>query len=140
MRRASRDDGLILAVAGVVALTFVVAELRVAGELGLPLDDSWIHLRFADNVAAGRGFAINPGVPVAGSTAPLWTLLLALAIAFGVPGLLAAKLLGEPALALLPERDHDEHRRRRLDAGRERRRGQSETARRSQRNLRFLLS
>ena len=67
---------------------FVAAELRIAGEIGLPLDDSWIHLRFADNLAAGHGFAINPGVPVAGSTAPLWTLCLALAIALGVPGLL----------------------------------------------------
>ena len=60
MRRASRDAGLILAVAGVVALTFVVAELRVAGELGLPLDDSWIHLRFADNVAAGSSANVAP--------------------------------------------------------------------------------
>jgi hypothetical protein len=99
LRSASRDDGLILAVAGLVALAFVGAELRVAGEIGLPLDDSWIHLRFADNLAAGHGFAINPGAPVAGSTAPLWTLLLALAIALGVPGLLGAKLLGLVAYA-----------------------------------------
>ncbi|HLF48159.1 MAG TPA: hypothetical protein VJA45_02200, partial [Methylomirabilota bacterium] len=31
----------------------------------------------ARNVAEGHGFAYNPGVPVSGSTAPLWTLLLA---------------------------------------------------------------
>jgi hypothetical protein len=41
-----------------------------------PLDDSWIHFHFARNLAEGQGFAYNPGVPVAGSTAPLWTLLL----------------------------------------------------------------
>ncbi|MBI4012839.1 MAG: hypothetical protein HY359_11045 [Candidatus Rokubacteria bacterium] len=91
---SGRDDALVLAVGGAVLAFFVAAELRIAGEIGLPLDDSWIHLRFADNLAAGRGFAINPGAPVAGSTAPLWTLLLALAIALGLPGLVAAKTLG----------------------------------------------
>ncbi len=92
--RTFRDDAVILAVGAAVLLLFLGAELRIAGEAGLPLDDSWIHLRFADNLAAGRGFAINPGASVAGSTAPLWTLLLALALALGLPGLLAAKLLG----------------------------------------------
>jgi hypothetical protein len=33
-------------------------------------------MQFARNLAEGRGFAFNPGVPVSGSTAPLWTLLL----------------------------------------------------------------
>ncbi|MGH7318820.1 MAG: hypothetical protein ACRELA_04225 [Candidatus Rokuibacteriota bacterium] len=90
----SRDDGIILAVAAGVVLLFVATELHIAGAIGFPLDDSWIHLRFAENLAAGRGFAINPGAPVAGSTAPLWTLLLAGAMTLGVPGLVAAKGLG----------------------------------------------
>lgn len=90
----SRDDGLVLAVGALVLLWFVATELRVAGQFGLPLDDSWVHLRFADNLAAGRGFGINPGMPVAGSTAPLWTVLLALALTLGVPALVAAKALG----------------------------------------------
>src|SRR4030095_3358243 len=33
-------------------------------------------LHFARNLAEGRGFSYNPGVPVSGSTAPLWTLAL----------------------------------------------------------------
>ena len=45
---------------------------------GFPLDDSWIHQVFARNLAAGNGFSFNPGEPIAGATAPLWTLLLAL--------------------------------------------------------------
>jgi hypothetical protein len=70
-----------------LALTwFEFARWQIAGGgLGLssfPLDDSWIHLQFARNLAEGHGFAYNPGVPVAGSTAPLWTLLLASAFAF----------------------------------------------------------
>jgi len=45
---------------------------------GFPLDDSWIHQVFARNLASGHGFSFNPGQPLAGATAPLWTLLLAI--------------------------------------------------------------
>ena len=92
-------------VAPVVALTFaiglfVVKTRRLAGVLGLeafPLDDSWIHLQFARNLAEGHGFSYNPGVPVSGSTAPLWTL--ALGGVFAVLGnhVVLAKVLGVAA-------------------------------------------
>ncbi len=79
-----RDD-LVVAVAACLPLVlFALIERRLAGVAGFPLDDSWIHLHFARNIAEGAGFSYNPGVPVAGSTAPLWTLLLALgAFVFG---------------------------------------------------------
>jgi len=74
--------GLLLTAAALGAALgfFLQRELLIAGPVGLlgfPLDDSWIHFQFARNVAEGHGFAYNPGVPVSGSTAPLWTLLLA---------------------------------------------------------------
>ncbi len=47
-------------------------------EPGFPLDDAWIHQVFARNIATGHGFSFNPDIPVAGSTAPLWTLILAI--------------------------------------------------------------
>jgi hypothetical protein len=59
---------------------FLQRERLIAGSVslsGFPLDDSWIHFQFARNLASGHGFAYNLDVPVAGSTAPLWTLLLA---------------------------------------------------------------
>ncbi len=71
------------------------------GDAGFPLDDSWIHLQFARNLAAGHGLSYNPGEPVTGSTAPLWTALLSLL--FFLPGgfsgdvgtvVAGAKLLG----------------------------------------------
>jgi hypothetical protein len=67
------------------------------GELGFPLDDSFIHLQFARHLGAGEGLAYNAGERVAGSTAPLWTALLSLA--FLLPGspLAWAKLLGAMA-------------------------------------------
>ncbi len=48
-----------------------------AGSSGFPLDDSWIHLQIAHNVAAGQGWSFNPGEPTGASTAPLWVALLA---------------------------------------------------------------
>jgi len=81
--------------AGVVALYLGCELYLFSGELGFPLDDGWIHLQFARQLAAGEGLAFNPGRWVAGSTAPLWTALLSLGFAF--PGGLAvvwSKLLG----------------------------------------------
>jgi 4-amino-4-deoxy-L-arabinose transferase-like glycosyltransferase len=66
----------------------------LSGDLGFPLDDSWIHLQFARNLAAGHGLSYNPGELVTGSTAPLWTALLSLF--FLLPGSVVVwtKLLG----------------------------------------------
>lgn len=50
---------------------------------GVPLDDAWIHFQFARNLARGDGLSFNPGQPTSGSTAPLWTLLLAAVYATG---------------------------------------------------------
>jgi hypothetical protein len=96
-RPRGRSPLLLAAGALVPLLLFLAAERRIAGAAGLPLDDSWIHLHFARNLAEGAGFAYNPGAPVAGSTAPLWTLLLGLAFALGGPSLLLVKALGVAA-------------------------------------------
>ncbi len=95
-----RGRALALAVsAAALALAVVVFVLKTrqlvgpVGPAAFPLDDSWIHMQFARNLAEGRGFAFNPGVPVSGSTAPLWTLLLGGAFAiFGAQPVLAKGL------------------------------------------------
>lgn len=46
-------------------------------ELGLPLDDSWIHYVYARSAADGEIFAYNTHERVIGSTSPLWTCLIA---------------------------------------------------------------
>jgi hypothetical protein len=71
-----------------------VQERRIAGAIGFPLDDAWIHLQFARNLAEGTGFSFNPGVPVSGSTAPLWTLLLAAGALLGGASVVMAKIVG----------------------------------------------
>lgn len=61
---------------------------------GFPLDDAWIHQTFARNLARLGQMAYNPGEPTAGSTAPLWTLLL-------VPGHLLAPIIGDTSIPQL---------------------------------------
>src|SRR5438046_9867472 len=102
---ASRARGAIdaacVAAAFAAALgLFLLRQWQIAGTWGFssfPLDDSWIHLHFARNLAEGHGFAYNPGVPVAGSTAPLWTLVLAGAFALLGPHPFWAKVGGMAA-------------------------------------------
>ncbi|HEX3526502.1 MAG TPA: hypothetical protein VH988_05500 [Thermoanaerobaculia bacterium] len=69
----------------VVCCAYLAAEAYMLdSDLGFPLDDSWIHLQFARNLATGHGLSYNAGELVTGSTAPLWTALLSLL--FYLPG------------------------------------------------------
>jgi arabinofuranosyltransferase len=96
----------VLVVAGAVVVAFALyvgVELRRNGVLGFPLDDPWIHLKFAQSLARGWGFAFNRGEPVAGSSAPVWTLILAFFQLFqpSAAGMVwIAKLLGSGFLLL----------------------------------------
>lgn len=78
----SREKTLTLQVAALVAAGLVVLvwswinEYRTLGTLAGPLDDTYIHLRFAWNIAHSGGFAFNPGEPLPGSTSPLWVVML----------------------------------------------------------------
>ncbi len=85
----------LLAAGALGCLAYLVVERRVlGGGGGFPLDDSWIHLAFAANLAAGEGLSLNPGELITGSTAPLWTALLSIVLL--LPGSTVAwvKLLG----------------------------------------------
>ena len=90
---------VVLTLAGVAL--FLRAQQSIAGNLwGVPLDDAYIHFRFAQNLASGHGFSFNPNQPVPASTSPLWVLLLAVPAAFGAPLWLAAKVYGIAFLAV----------------------------------------
>jgi hypothetical protein len=91
----ARGASLLLLLAAALPIgLFLLREHQIAGGPGFPLDDSWIHLHFARNIAEGAGFSYNPGVPVAGSTAPLWTLLLGGLFALCGPSVTAVKAVG----------------------------------------------
>lgn len=71
------------------------------GNLGFPLDDAWIHQTYARNLWQTGRWEYVPGVVSAGSTAPLWTILLAIGYGLGLPYLLWAYVLGAIALFFL---------------------------------------
>jgi hypothetical protein len=105
-----------VAVSVSVALALVVSALRALVAERQTVDDVFIFLRYARNLASGGGYAFDPGQPVEGTSSVAWTLALALAWRTGWRGLGAAKalslavgLLVPPACALavrraLPER------------------------------------
>jgi len=81
----------------------LVVSLSVGGYLvassryyapGFPLDDAWIHQTYARELARSGQWAFIPGQPSAGSTSPLWSLLLALGYLLRLPHLGWAYWLG----------------------------------------------
>ncbi|MCL4261813.1 MAG: hypothetical protein KJ069_01290 [Anaerolineae bacterium] len=80
---------------------FLGVSALVGGRLGFPLDDAWIHQTYARNLARYGRFEYVPGVSSAGSTSPLWTLLLAVGYLLGVPYLVWTYLLGGLSLLWL---------------------------------------
>jgi hypothetical protein len=88
--------GLLLAsVLPALALSlFYEWQARRLSPAGFPLDDAWIHAQFARNIASGLGFSYTGPQWVAGSTAPLWTLVLAAAYRVLPDIVVVAKALG----------------------------------------------
>ena len=93
----------LLLVGGLTLGAFALTAHRfTGGQPGVPLDDAWIHFQFARNLARGDGFSFNPGHATAGSTAPLWTALLAALYLVGGEFPVAGQLLsGACFLAVL---------------------------------------
>lgn len=80
--------------ASALCLVYLGSEIFVFGRLAFPLDDSWIHLQFARQLAAGQGLTYNGDHWLPGSTAPLWTALLSLGFLLPLGTLVWPKLLG----------------------------------------------
>jgi hypothetical protein len=70
------------------------------GHFGYPLDDAWIHQTYARNWAETGQLAYVAGLPSAGSTAPLWTLLLSVAYRLHIDQHLWSMILGAISLAM----------------------------------------
>jgi len=76
--RLTRRDLLILALATVLVVGIYLGASALTYRVGFPLDDSWIHQTYARNLALRHEWSFLPGQASAGSTAPLWTFLLAI--------------------------------------------------------------
>lgn len=73
-----RRDLIILGVATLIAGIIYLLACQFTFRIGFPLDDTWIHLTFARNLAQHGEWSFRLGTPSAGSTSPLWSALLAI--------------------------------------------------------------
>src|SRR5215208_188007 len=95
------ESWVIIAVAAFLAvLTYLIASATIF-RVGFPLDDSWIHLTYARNLAEHGEWAFQLGERSAGSTSPLWTVLLAVGFFIGLGPYIWTYFLGWIVLALL---------------------------------------
>ncbi len=92
-----RDLALLAAAVIFGAGVYLLASFFIY-RIGFPLDDSWIHLTYARNLALYGQWAFQLGHLSAGSTAPLWTFLLALGFWLGLAPYFWTYLLGGLAL------------------------------------------
>lgn len=97
-RLRSHPIGLAVAIAALASLVYLLSA-QSAGGLGFPLDDAWIHQTYARNLAITGQWAYQPGEVSAGSTSPLWTILLSLGYVLGLDFRFWTYLLGLLALA-----------------------------------------
>lgn len=77
-----------------LSIVYWVAVFVFCGWPGFPLDDSFIHLQFARNLYQDGQMAFNPGLPSSGSTAPLYSGLIAASFCLVRDWYLASHLLG----------------------------------------------
>jgi hypothetical protein len=83
---------------GAAVLIVLVTLTHAAYYFPRVVDDLFISLRYADNLAHGRGAVYNVGDRVEGFSGPAWMVLQALGIALGAEGVTWTKILGVTSL------------------------------------------
>ncbi len=79
---------------GMLAVLAYLAGAAISDRMGYPIDDSWIHQTYARNLARSGRWEFVPGTVSAGSTSPMWTLILSVGYLLGLPHMLWTFLLG----------------------------------------------
>jgi hypothetical protein len=87
-------DLLIIATAVILIASVYLLASHFTYIIGFPLDDSWIHQTYARNLAENGEWAFRSGIPSAGSTAPLWSALLAIGFLLNLSPYIWTYLLG----------------------------------------------
>jgi len=98
--RLSRDVVILMALAGASIIVYLIFAGSIH-RLGFPLDDAWIHQTYARNLVRYGEWVYFPNQPSAGSTSPLWTVLLAVGYVFKLKPLFWAYFLGWVCLWML---------------------------------------
>ncbi len=84
----------LLASATIVSVGGYLLSSAIVYRIGFPLDDSWIHQTFARNLAQYGEWSFIPGQLSGGSTAPLWSALLAIGFLIHLSPYIWTYLLG----------------------------------------------
>ena len=92
---------LILALITLASVSIYLLVSAITYRIGFPLDDAWIHQTYARNLALRGEWAFNPGKPSGGSTAPLWSALLAIGFLLRLAPYVWTYFLGTAALWML---------------------------------------
>jgi hypothetical protein len=95
------EPWVVIAIAALIAVLYYLIVSELIFRVGFPLDDSWIHLTYARNLAEHGQWAFRLGEHSAGSTSPLWTALLSIGFLFGLAPYVWTYLLGWAVLTLL---------------------------------------
>jgi hypothetical protein len=95
------ESWIILVVAALSAILFYLIISAATFRIGFPLDDAWIHLTYARNLAEHGEWAFRLGERSAGSTSPLWTVLLSIGFLIRLAPYVWTYLLGWVVLTLL---------------------------------------
>jgi hypothetical protein len=95
------DPRLIIALAAACAVLFYLMVSATIFRIGFPLDDAWIHFTYARNFAEHGEWAFRLGETSAASTAPLWTVLLAVGFALKIAPYFWTYFLGWALLTFL---------------------------------------
>lgn len=94
LKLLSKRDLAVLGIAAVLVGLIYLGACALVYKIGFPLDDSWIHLTFARNLAEHGEWSFRPGTPSAGSTSPLWSALLAIGFFIGLEPYIWPYILG----------------------------------------------
>jgi hypothetical protein len=92
---------ILLGILAAVSVGVYLLASSIFYRIGFPLDDAWIHQTYARNLVQYGQWAFVPGAASAGSTAPLWSGLLALGHLLGLGPYLWTYVLGWLLLWLL---------------------------------------
>jgi hypothetical protein len=83
-RLSQRSQILLLGLIALLSLCIYLLFSSLTYRLGFPLDDAWIHQTYARNLVEFGEWSFIPGQASAGSTAPLWSIMLALGHLLGL--------------------------------------------------------
>src|SRR5690349_19582616 len=95
------DSWVVIAIAALIAVLFYLISSEVIFRIGFPLDDTWIHLTYARNLAEHGEWAFRLGERSSGSTSPLWTFLLSIGFILRLAPYIWTYFLGWILLSLL---------------------------------------